>query len=163
MNWSTKNMETDLLVSLLARGVTPVDRHVVARRLGWALLAAALGATLLVVSFYGIRPDIGTVSATPIFWAKVALPVALAAGALAVTIRLARPGARVGLAWAGIGIPIAAVWLAGLIAVLLAPEGAPRSRPSAGLHRLTCASPARPRGCWPAPRPPSPTACIARR
>jgi len=124
MNWSTKNMETDLLVSLLARGVTPVDRHVVARRLGWALLAAALGATLLVVTFYGIRPDIGTVSATPIFWAKVALPVALAAGALAVTIRLARPGARVGLAWAGIGIPIAAVWLAGLIVVLLAPEGA---------------------------------------
>ncbi len=117
-------METDLLVSLLARGVTPVDRHAVARRFSWALLAGALGATLLVVTFYGIRPDIRAVSATPIFWAKVALPVALAAGALAVTNRLARPGARVGLAWASIGVPLAAVWLAGLIVVLMAPPSA---------------------------------------
>lgn len=116
-------METDLLVSLLAKGVTPVDRNLVARRFAWAVLAAALGATLLVVSSYGIRPDIRAVSATPIFWAKVALPVALALGALAVTTRLSRPGARVGLAWAGIGVPVVAVWLAGLVTVLLAPAG----------------------------------------
>src|SRR5689334_21119294 len=114
-------METDVLVSLLAKGVTPVDRNRVARSFAWAVLADALGATLLVVSSYGIRPDIRAVSATPIFWAKVALPVALALGALAVTTRLSRPGARVGLAWAGIGVPVVAVWLAGLVTVLLAP------------------------------------------
>lgn len=117
-------METDRLVSLLARGVTPVDPHVVTRRFGWALLAAALGATLLVVICYGVRPDLRTISTTPIFWAKVALPATLAAGALAVTVRLSRPGARVGWAWAGIGVPVAAVWLAGLIAVLVAPADA---------------------------------------
>lgn len=117
-------METDRLISLLAQGVTPVDPHVAARRFGWALLAASLGATLLVVTCYGIRPDLHAIAMTPVFWAKVALPVVLAAGALAVTVRLSRPGARVGLAWAGIGVPVGVVWLAGLIAVLVAPAGA---------------------------------------
>lgn len=116
-------METDRLVSLLATGVPPTDPHVLARRFSWALAAGALGATLLVVLFYGVRPDIGTMLATPLFWAKVALPLALAAGAVAVTARLSRPGVAVGLAWSGIGAPAAIVWLAAIAILLAAPAG----------------------------------------
>lgn len=120
-------MDTDRLVSLLAAGVTPVDSHVVTRRFCWALLAGALGATLLVIAFYGLRPDIRTMLVTPLFWAKVALPVTLLAGAVAVTVRLSRPAAPPGIAWAGVAAPIAAVWLAGLIVVSLTPAGARES------------------------------------
>jgi hypothetical protein len=107
-------MDTDRLVSLLAAGVTPVDPHVVARRFSSALAAGALGATLLVVVFYGLRPDLRAMLATPLFWAKVAFPVVLAAGALAVTARLARPGVAVRAAWSGIAVPVGILWLAGL-------------------------------------------------
>lgn len=116
-------METDRLVSLLATGVTPTDPHALARRFSWALVAGALGATLLVVLCYGVRPDIGTMLVTPLFWAKVALPFTLAAGAVAVTARLSRPGVTVGLAWSGIGAPIAIVWLAAIAILLAAPAG----------------------------------------
>ncbi len=116
-------METDRLVTLLAAGVAPVDKHVAARRFSWALFAGALGATLLILVFYGLRPDIGEMLVTPLFWAKVALPVALAAGALAVTARLARPGVAVGAAWAGLAVPIAIVWIAGLTVWSIAPAG----------------------------------------
>jgi hypothetical protein len=114
-------METDRLVTLLAAGITPVDKHAATRRFSWALLAGALGATLLVLIFYGLRPDIGEMLVTPLFWAKVSLPVALAAGSLALTARLSRPGVTVGVAWAGLAVPIAIVWIAGLAVWSIAP------------------------------------------
>jgi hypothetical protein len=117
-------METDHLVSLLAAGVTPVDSHVVARRFNWALLAGSIGATLLVVIFYGLRPDIDVMLVTPLFWVKVALPVAVAAGSLAVTAGLSRPGVAVGSRWAGLALPIGLVWLAGFAVWWLAPSDA---------------------------------------
>jgi hypothetical protein len=115
-------METDRLVSLLAADVTPVDPHAATRRLSWALLAGAIGATLLVLIFYGPRPDLREMLVTPLFWAKVAFPVALAAGSLLVTARLSRPGAAVRVAWAGIAVPVGVVWLAGLAVFWLAPS-----------------------------------------
>ncbi|GLU34338.1 DUF1109 domain-containing protein [Trinickia caryophylli] len=116
-------METDRLISLLATGVTAVDPRVAARRFSWALIAGAIGSTLLVVLFYGVRPDLRDMLVTPLFWAKVALPVLLAAGALAVTARLARPGAAVGRALGGIVVPLAAVWIAAGLVLALAPAG----------------------------------------
>jgi hypothetical protein len=114
-------METDRLISLLAAGVTPVDSHVSARRFSRALLIGALGATLLTAAFYGLRPDLGELLVTPLFWAKVAFPAALAGGALVVTARLSRPGVRVGSAWAGVAVPVGVVWLVGLTVWSLAP------------------------------------------
>jgi hypothetical protein len=114
-------MKTDTLISLLAAGVTPVDRHVVVRRLTWALVAGTLGAALFVVLCYGIRPDIREMLTTPLFWAKMAFPTCLAVGALAVTLRLSRPGTAVGRAWAGLAFPVAVSWLCGLALWWLAP------------------------------------------
>ncbi len=117
-------METDRLIELLARALTPVRPHVVARRFGWALLAGTLAPALLIIVLYGIRPDIDAMLKTPLFWARVAFPFALAAGALVATARLSRPGVAVGSAWAGIAFPLGCVWLAGLIAWWLAPADA---------------------------------------
>lgn len=114
-------MDTDRLVSLLSAGVTPVDQHLVARRFSWALVTGALGAMLLMLAFYGLRPDLGQIFTRPIFWAKLALPVALLAGSIIVTARLSRPGKAPGAAWAGIAVPATTVWLAGLVVWWLAP------------------------------------------
>jgi hypothetical protein len=70
---------SDRLVSLLAAGVTPVDSHVSTRPFGYALFIGVLGATLLVVACYGLRPDLGEMLVTPRFWAKLAFPAALLA------------------------------------------------------------------------------------
>jgi hypothetical protein len=107
-------MKTDDFISMLANGVTPVDRHVLARRFGIAVLIGAVSAMLLVAVFLGVRTDLAVVAVTPVFWAKIALPLLLMVGALVVSTRLARPGVAPKGGWALIGLPVAAVWIATL-------------------------------------------------
>lgn len=87
-------MKTDELISMLATGVTPVDPHLPAKRFATAVAIGAGGALLLMLAVLGLRHDLATVAQTPLFWAKVALPLAIAIGALRGALRLARPGAR---------------------------------------------------------------------
>jgi len=110
-------MKTENLITLLATGAVPVDRHVVARRFGWALIAGGIGSTLLMALVFGVRRDIATVAATPVFWLKVALPFFIAVGALLAAARLARPAGKPGIAWIAAAWPVAAVW-AGALALL---------------------------------------------
>jgi hypothetical protein len=110
-------MKTEDLITLLATGAAPVDRHVVARRFGWALIAGGIGSTLLMALVFGVRRDIAAVAATPVFWLKVALPFFIAVGALLATARLARPAGKPGIAWIAAAWPVAAVW-AGALAIL---------------------------------------------
>lgn len=114
-------MKTDDFISMLANGVTPVDRHTLAKRFGVAMLIGAAGATLLVAVILGVRPDLVAVAATPIFWAKIALPLLLMIGALVTSTRLARPGVAPGGGWLLIGLPVAAVWVATLYVLASAP------------------------------------------
>lgn len=116
-------MKTEDLITLLATGAAPVDRHVVARRFGWALIAGGAGSTLLMSLIFGMRPDLATVAATPIFWLKVALPFFIGLGALLATARLARPAGTAGIAWAAAAWPVAAVWIGALSVLwIAAPE-----------------------------------------
>ncbi|MWA18043.1 DUF1109 domain-containing protein [Burkholderia pseudomallei] len=117
-------MKTNDFIDMLAAGVTPVERGVPARRLGSALAVAAVGAVLLMTIAFGVRPDLSAVMRTPIFWAKLAFPICVAAGAIMATVRLARPGATVGAGRLVVGVGIAAVWIAGLYAVATAAFGA---------------------------------------
>jgi hypothetical protein len=117
-------MKTEDLISLLATGAAPVERHVVARRFAPALIAGGLGSTLLMALVFGVRPDLAAVAATPAFWLKLALPFFLALGALAATARLARPGVAPGLTWAAMAWPVVAVWLGAIALVAFAPPGA---------------------------------------
>ncbi|MFJ4052728.1 DUF1109 domain-containing protein [Pseudomonas sp. NPDC089743] len=114
-------MKTEELITLLAAGEGPVDRHALARRLALALLAGTLAAVLMTVAFYGVRSDLGEVVRTPLFWAKLALPTSLALLGLWLTQRLARPGVRGGIAWQLLGLPLLVVWLGAAISLFGAP------------------------------------------
>lgn len=117
-------MRTDDFISLLATGVVPADRHALAKRFGVAVLVGAAGATLMMAMVLGVRPDLAKVAVTPIFWAKIALPLCLMIGSLWMSTRLARPGVRTGGSRWLIAAPVAAVWLAGAYVLMAAPEGA---------------------------------------
>ena len=118
-------MRTEDLVGLLSTGITPVKSGSAARRFGASLPVAAIGATLLMATVFGIRPDLGIVVKTVIFWEKLAFPLCLAIGALIATVRLARPGAGVGAGWPVMTTPVAVVWIAAILIVFTA---APQDR-----------------------------------
>jgi hypothetical protein len=111
-------MKTDDLISLLASGVAPIDRKAPVKRFSVAVLAGLLGALLLVIALKGLRPDLGQVMATPIFWAKIAFPLCLMIGTLGMVMRLARPGATSGPGKILIVAAVTAVWV-GAIYVLM--------------------------------------------
>ncbi|MFM0739256.1 DUF1109 domain-containing protein [Paraburkholderia xenovorans] len=116
-------MRTDDLVELLSTGITPVKSGTAARRFGISVPVAVIGATVLMAAVFGIRPDLGVVVDTAIFWEKLAFPLWLAIGALIVSARLARPGAKVGAGWLVAAIPVVAVWIAAIsVLVAAAPE-----------------------------------------
>ncbi|WP_433691926.1 NrsF family protein [Herbaspirillum seropedicae] len=114
-------MKTDDLISMMASGVTPVDRRLPVKQMAQALLLGGLGALLLMLKIYGLRPDLGLMLGVPLFWIKLAFPTALAVGAMLVLRRLVRPGLRVGVRWAGIALPGLAVWAGGALVLLSAP------------------------------------------
>jgi len=114
-------MKTDDLIAMLATGVAPVDRHAVGRRFGLAVAGGAALATVLVATTLHFRADLAEVAATPLFWAKVTLPLSLALGALWMATRLARPGMATGACWPGVTVPFAAVWLAALYVLARTP------------------------------------------
>lgn len=118
-------MRTDDLAGLLATGITPVKSGTAARRFGISLPLAALGATLLMATVFGIRADLNVAIRTAIFWEKLAFPLCLAIGALLATVRLARPGAKVGAGWPVMATPLAIVWSA---AILIVVSAAPQER-----------------------------------
>jgi hypothetical protein len=118
-------MRTDDLVGLLSTGTTPVRRGTATRRFGVSLPIAAIGATALMATVLGIRPDLSVVVKTPIFWEKLAFPLCLAIGALIATVRLARPGAKVGAGWPVMTTPVVVVWIAAILIVFTA---APQDR-----------------------------------
>lgn len=117
-------MKTDDFISLLASGVEPVDRHALPKRFGMAVLIAATGAVLIMAMVLGIRHDLAEVAVTPIFWAKVALPLCLMIGSLWMSTRLARPGRTTGGSGWLIAVPIVAVWVAAACVLMGAPDGA---------------------------------------
>ncbi|ARP93236.1 DUF1109 domain-containing protein [Bordetella genomosp. 13] len=117
-------MKTSDMVTLLASGVEPVDRRVVPKRFALAILAGGLGSALLMVLMFGPRPDLVEVMRTPLFWAKVAFPLCLAAAALWVAARLSRPGVAVGAGWVALAVPLVVTWLASAFVLLEASAGA---------------------------------------
>lgn len=112
-------MKTDDLITMLASGAMPVERHALAKRFCIAMLVGLASTTLLVMLIFGVRSDLFTVAETPIFWAKIAFPFCLVLGALSVVMRLARPGITPGSGKLLIFAAVAAVWI-GSIYVFMA-------------------------------------------
>jgi len=98
-------MKTDDLIALLATGVEPVDPKAVQKRFQWALLGGVLGSFVLMLWLFGLRQDLGSAVVLPMFWLKVALPLAVAVPALVLTARLGRPGVPAGRLWLALPVP----------------------------------------------------------
>lgn len=114
-------MKTDELIAMLAQQESATVRATSPRRFPWAV-AAGLAASALLVLLLGIRTDLGDALRQPAFWWKLAYALALAAGALLVTRRLARPGRRLQLSWLALVLPVSAALVAALVVLGTAPH-----------------------------------------
>ena len=116
-------MKTDELITMLASGADAVDPLALRRRYALALGWSLAGTTVLMLTLLGARPDIAEAAHLMMFWMKLAFPAALLFGAMFATVRLSRPGARLGLVPLVIAAPVFAVWLFSAIVPLnAAPE-----------------------------------------
>ncbi|MDP2707316.1 MAG: DUF1109 domain-containing protein [Burkholderiales bacterium] len=119
-------MKTDELIMMLASGADAVEPHPLRRRFALALGWGAFATTLLMAILLGVRPDFAEAARLPMFWVKLVFPATLLAGALLATVRLSRPGVRLGRVPAAIAAPVMAMWLFAAIVLLGA---APAERP----------------------------------
>ena len=110
-------MKTDDLIDMLARNVEPAERPRWRMRMMATLLAGLAIAVALVVTFMGLRPDIG--AATWAVLLKAGFSAAAAATILPLAMRLMRPGAPLGwrllagLIFAGVSLLAAFIALMG--------------------------------------------------
>jgi hypothetical protein len=98
-------MKTDDLIAMLASGVAPVDTHAARKRFQTALVWGVVGALALMLSGYGLRHDLAQAAGLPMFWIKLAFPLAIAIPAVLLTLRLSRPGMPLGKAWMTLPLP----------------------------------------------------------
>lgn len=84
-------MNTNELISSLVAEVRPVPRAAVGRRLAAGVIAGMIASTLLVLVMLGLRPDLGVAIHGATFWMKWGYTISLAAVAIHVASRLARP------------------------------------------------------------------------
>ena len=104
-------MKTDDLVAVLAAHATPTRHDMVFRRFAVALAWGVPGAALLLALTFGFRSDLAEAARLPMFWLKLTFAVALAVAGLWASLRLSRPGMRLGAAWVAVAAPVAIVWL----------------------------------------------------
>lgn len=115
-------MKTDDLIDFLAAGDCAAERYAVARRFVPAIAFGLLAAALMMAVLLGVRRDLAETLADPAFWIKAAFVSGLAAACLWSTLRLSRPGARLGWAAPLIAVPPIAIWgLAGTMLIELEP------------------------------------------
>lgn len=115
-------MKTDDLIALLAQPEGAAARSTPPRRFAWAVPAGLAGSALMMVLVLGIRADLGDALRLSAFWWKLAYALGLAAGALVVTRRLARPGRRLEFSWLGLAVPVLAALVAALVVLSRAPD-----------------------------------------
>ena len=107
-------MKTDELIGILATGARPVAPHRLEQRFGGAALLGLLGAGVLMLLGYGVRPDLAQALQLPMWWLKFSFAAALAGVAALALLRLARPGMRLGYALAWVLLPPLVLWMMAL-------------------------------------------------
>jgi hypothetical protein len=106
-------LNTEQLIDALSRGVRPVSRHAVAKRVVFGIAAGGLVAMILVTAALGIRPDLGFAMQGFSFWMKWTYTASLGVAALYAITRLARP----------IPVALRGLWLLAVPALVLAGIG----------------------------------------
>ena len=89
-------MKTYALIAMLATGVVPVAPDAARKRFQTALVWGLAGALVIMVLVFGVRRDLADAVRLPMFWLKLAFPLALAVPALVLSARLSLPGMRLG-------------------------------------------------------------------
>ena len=117
-------MKTDRLIDMLATDGSVTDRSAPSRRFGIAVLAGIAAAVVAMAVGLGVRPDLGTVVHSVMFWLRMGFAVAMLAAALLAATRLARPGVAAGPGVASIAIPVVLAWCLAVIVLVHAPESA---------------------------------------
>lgn len=102
-------MNTDDLIAALSTKATPVQPNAAARRYTVAAGWSSLGATLLMASLFGVRPDLVDAAMLPMFWTKIVFVASLAAAGLVAAMRLSRPGVPLGWAAHALIAPVVAM------------------------------------------------------
>ena len=110
-------MKTDELIHLLATDDRPVQTTAIEQRFAVATAAGIAGAGVLMLAMFGLRPDLLTTMALPMFWGKLVFAAALAAALLALLRRMARPGMPVGHAALWLAVPPLVLWAMALMAL----------------------------------------------
>lgn len=118
-------MQTDELIRMLATGVDPVPAETHRRRLALALGAGLSVAVAMMLTMLGVLPTLVDAVTWPMFWVKLALPVALGVAGILAVSRLGRPGVPLGRAGLLVEAALAGIWV--LAAVVLA-RAAPSAR-----------------------------------
>lgn len=115
-------MKTDDLIALLASDSLPVAKRAAPRRIALALSAGVAVALVILMLFYGVRPDIAQAVHWPMFWAKMMFGVVIAMAGFVALQRLARPGVRLGSSWLGLAMPVLLVWVMAAFVLAAAPD-----------------------------------------
>lgn len=114
-------MKTDELIHLLATDDRPVQNNAIEQRFVVATLVGVVGAAVLMLALFGLRPDLLATLALPMFWGKLVFAATLAAAGLALLRRMARPGMRVGAAALLLAVPPLVLWALALLALAQVP------------------------------------------
>ena len=128
-------MKTNELIKALSRDATVAPPP--QRTLG---LNLACGAVLALAAFFlvlGLRPDILQALQTPRFVLKLLLTLSLLVGSLGVLLRLARPGARIGV-WARVLLVAPLALAAAIVVELCVLPGSLWSVRAVGHNALWC-------------------------
>jgi hypothetical protein len=117
-------MKTDDFIAMLANEAPPVDRRAPGRRFALALLLGFAAATLLMAAGLGLRPDLADAIHLPMFWLRIGFATCIGIAALWLTLRLSRPGLRIGARWASLAAPVAVAWVGMAVVLAHAPTDA---------------------------------------
>lgn len=117
-------MKTNDLVDFLAKGDIAVDRQATRRRFAIGITLGVLGASILMLTLLGLRPDLAQAAHQTMFWVKLAFPTAIAGISLVLVTRLAHPGRRLHRAPIGLAVPVLGIWA---LAIVFAIQAGPNA------------------------------------
>lgn len=130
-------MDTDDLIRTLAADNDTQERSVGHLLLAGLVLAVPVS-TLLFLTNLGVRPDVMTAMRNPLFDLKFMVTIALAAGAIAISLHLSRPEASLGR-WAWLlAIPVGLLGIGMMGEMMMMPNRAPMATRLVGSNSKVC-------------------------
>jgi hypothetical protein len=114
-------MQTTDLIEQLAGNLQPTARRDALRRLTLGLVAGGPIAAAIVLTYFGIRADLGVALLTPSFWMKWAFALGITAAAIGLCVRLARPEGHPGRLPVVLAVPFLFVAVIGVIQLSAVP------------------------------------------